>query len=395
MTGLTERNNGEGYEPYGVDIPKRDIASENRSIGQRFIQFYVSRGYQHVESTSILPEEDKTVIFTGATITPLKKFLQEGIQQPGLVMVQKCLRVKRLDEMFDTSKYPDWTHYFTMCGILSAPGRVENVSDEAYHLLIDELGVTPENLLIEASSRDKDLSSSWEKKGIKVEEDKYPEEYYTWGYGIPNVYGRGLNIVLKHNSTDTYRDLGNVISVENDAGAVLGYEFGFGLESLLSKIRGFKKPMEASTVCSVIPYEEGVKEKLLDALVAAVVIFHHGVEPGRGREKHILKKLVKGISFLRRQMDIPTEQLQEWGNIFELAEFGEDSNSGEKLINGILAYENQLAKYIDYVQNQMHSRRLRGELDARFSQKALKMGTEMGISPTDIEQVIHSQLPKN
>ena len=71
--------------------------------------------------------------------------------------MQKCLRVKRLEQMYDLSVYPDWTHYFTMCGILAAPDRREEVIEEAYQLLTQRLGLMPENVLILASSQDRDL----------------------------------------------------------------------------------------------------------------------------------------------------------------------------------------------------------------------------------------------
>lgn len=390
MTAPSERDNGRNATFFEPNTSGVDMASENRAVSQRFTQFYIGRGYQYVEPGGILPEDDKTVIFTGATITPLKRFLHEGVPQPGLTMVQKCLRVKRLDEMFDVNKYPDWTHYFTMCGILSAPERIGEVTGEAYDLLIDELNVQPENLLIEASSRDKDLSNHWIKKGVEVEEDTHPEGYYRWQYGIPNIHGRGINILLRHDLKDTYRDLGNVVSVEDDGGSTIAYEFGFGLESLLSKKHGFKKPMEASIACSVIKYEEGAKEKLINALVAAIVIYHHGVEPGKGKEKHVLKKLIKGISFLRRQMDLSLDRLKKYGEVFELAEFEESYNSGEKLIGGIIDYEKQLAKYIDYARNQSHAHRLRGDVNNRLHQKVVRMGNVMGISPVDVDQVVRS-----
>lgn len=392
MAGLTERN--EGNIPIHVDSKPSgiDIIAENRLISDKFSQFYVKRGYQYVKPEGILPKDDNTVIFTGATITPLKRFLQEGVPQPGLVMVQKCLRVKRLDEMFDIDKYPDWTHYFTMCGTLSAPGRIEDLSGEAYDFLTDELKINPKNLQIEASSKDRDLSAHWVEKGVKVEEDAHPDEYYRWQYGIPGVYGRGLNIVLRHDANDTYRDLGNVVSVENSDDKTIAFEFGFGLESLLSKMHGFKKPMEASTVCSIVPYEEGVKEKLLNALVAAIVIYHHDVQPGKGRERHVLKKLVKGVSFLRRKMGISIEEIENVGNLFENAEFEIGKSSGSKLIEDITQYEEQLIKFTDYARNQTHAHRLRNKVDENLDQKIRRMGNNMGILLTDIEDIVNPAL---
>jgi len=286
---------------------------------------------------------------------------------------------------------PDWTHYFTMCGILAAPGRIEKVSDETYELLINRLKIPVSNLLIEASSRDKDLSDHWRNKGITIAEDTQQPDYYQWQYGIPNISGRGINFLLRFNESDNYRDLGNVISVEDNTGNAVAYEFGFGLESLLSKMHGFKKPMEASLVSSVIPYKEGPQEKFIDALMAAVVIFHHGVEPGRGKERHVLKKLVKGLSFLRRKMEISIEQIADWSDKFEEVEFSTDG-SRDKLIAGIMAYESQLTKFIDYARNQVHAHRLKNDVGEKLLKKLSREGINMGILPAEIDEVINAVL---
>jgi hypothetical protein len=369
-----------------IDIPKEQV-----SIKKAFLDFYRCRDYLTLTSTNILPEDDESVLFTGATITPLKKFLIERIPPPGICMVQKCLRTKRLDEITDMSKIPDWTHYFTMCGILSAPERLEEVSEEAYELLIRRLGINPDNLLLEASSADLDLLRFWISHGVPAEVDQKPQTYYRWRYGIPGIHGRGINFLLRFNKEDVYRDLGNVISVEDNNGRVIAYEFGFGLESLISKIYGFKKPMEASLVSSVIPYVEGPQEKIIDVLMAAVVIYHHGIEPGRGKEKHVLKKLVKGLSYLRRKMNLSLDQIEDLVGKFEEVEFG-TADSKNRLITGVKVYETQLDKFIDYAKNQVHAHQLRNDVGERLKEKIRRQGINMGILPVEIEEILASIL---
>jgi len=372
-------------------LPKIDLREGQRFIVDQFLQFYTECGYQSLPSASLLPQGDRSVLFTGATVTPLKKIFEEGVPPPGLCMVQKCLRTKRLNEMTNLNIIPDWTHYFTMCGVLSAPGRIEKVLDETYELLIDRLKIPKGNLLIETSSKDRDLSSYWSNGDVKVVEDTNSENYYRWQYGLPNISGRGINFLLRFNEGDTYRDLGNLISMEDNTGKVMAYEFGFGLESLLSKMHGFKRPMEASFVSSVIPYKEGLQEKLIDVLMAAVVIFHHGVEPGRGKERHVLKKLVKGLSFLRRKMDVSIEQIADWSDKFETAEFN-NGNSQDKIITSIITYESQLAKFIDYAKNQAHAHQLRNDVGERLLRKLRREGMNMGILPAEIDEIIDAVL---
>ena len=365
-----------------------DIPTQHTFIRKLFLTFYSEQGYIVAPPSPLLPEEDTSVIFTGATITALKGQLQEGIKSPGYCMVQKCLRVKRLEQMYDLSIYPDWTHYFTMCGILAAPERREEVIDETYQLLTQLLGLAPQNILIRAFSQDHDLFGPLQMRGITVQENTEPMTYYRWTYGIPNICGRGITFLLRHDGQDNYRELGNIISVEDSDATVRAYEFGFGLESLLSKMHGHKKPMEVNMISAVVPYREGPQETFLDTLVATVVIYHHGVEPGRGKEKHVLKKLVKGLSYIRRKMEISIEQIREQGNLFEKAEFGEASGSGDKLVADVREYEGRLTKYVDYAKNQVHAHRLRGQMGQYLVDKLKREGENLGITPADVEEVV-------
>lgn len=391
MVNNVEGNTG-GRE-YENPFSQLNILEGQRYICDQFSRFYGEHGYKVVSSEGLLPEEDETVLFTGATITPLKRMLQDGIQSPGFCMVQKCLRTKRLEQIFDLNTYPDWTHYFTMCGILAAPGKIEKISEESYKFLTDKLGISKQNLQIEASSKDQDLFSYWEEQGIKVVKDTQSESYYRWRYGVPGIQGRGINLQLRFNEKDSYRDLGNVISIEDNSGNLIGYEFGFGLESLLSKMYGFKKPMQASIVSSVIPYEEGQKEKLIDVLTAAIVIYHHGIEPGRGKEKHVQKKLVKGLSFLRRKMNISLNQIKNYSDLFETAEFTTVGDSGDKLVKGITVYEGQLSKFHDYAANQVHAHKLRNDdMGEKLLMKLRREGENMGILPIEMEEIINKVL---
>lgn len=394
MTSKTERNedNAANFTDENHTSPVNDIKKEQAAICDQFSQFYTECGYQFVPSQGLLPSEDKTVIFTGATITPLKKTLLEGVSFPGYFMIQKCLRTKDLNSIYDVTTIPDWTNYFTMCGVLASPKPIDEVSEEALELFTQRLQIPQGNIMVLSSSQDRDLSQYWKDKGFAVEENSKPEEFYRWHYGIPNIYGRGITFLLRFNEEDSYRELGNVISIHDDDGKLKAYEFGFGLESLLSKLHGFKKPMEASVVSDVIPYEEGLMEKVINALVTSTVLYHHGIEPGRGRERYILKKIVKGLSFLRRQMGISLDQIKNYSDIYEQAEFSTTSESGDKLVAGITAYENQMTKFTNYASNQVHAHKLKNNVGEYLLEKLKREGRNMGILPPDIDEIVNTVL---
>ena len=59
--------------------PNIDIKGGQEFITQQFLHFYTERGYAYLPSASLLPDNDRSVLFTGATITPLKKFIEQRV----------------------------------------------------------------------------------------------------------------------------------------------------------------------------------------------------------------------------------------------------------------------------------------------------------------------------
>lgn len=368
-----------------------NILESHANVSRMFTEFYSSKGYYSHPAGDLLASGDNTVIFTGATITPLKKQLSEGLPNTGFFMTQKCMRTKDLNRIYDLNVIPEWTNYFTMCGILASASRKQNVSEEADDLLTNTFGINKDNLLVQSCERDYDLASYWEGQGYKLDQRENSEKF-TWKYGIPDTYGRGINFLFRRSDTGGYRELGNLISVESGDGIVKAYEFGFGVESYLSTLYGFKKPIQASTISSVIPHREGVQEKFVNAFTTSVVLFHHGIEPGRERERFILKKLVKGLSFLRRQVGISIDQIIEYSNEFESVEFESVTNAGEKLAAGVENYESQVLKFREYAQNQAHAHQLRNDIGPKLMSKLIRVGEEMGMLPPDKEFIVRSVL---
>ncbi len=216
------------------------LKSEHSQVKKGFNTFFGSRGYQVLPSAPLIPDNDTTVVFTGATITPLKHFLSEGVPSPGVAMVQNCLRTKRLEQMYDMELIPEWTHYFTMLGVLAAPDQKVAVAANAMDYIVNHLHIPKERVRVLASKEDGDLTNPWKEEGFVIEEDTQPMESYRWKYGSENTVGRGISFEIQNGSLPS-RELGNIISIESPDGEIKGYEFGLGLESYLASKHGAKK----------------------------------------------------------------------------------------------------------------------------------------------------------
>jgi alanyl-tRNA synthetase len=85
-----------------------------KELKKKYLEFFQSKGHAIIDSASLIPEHDPTVLFTTAGMHPLVPFIT-GQKHPlgkRLTDVQKCLRTGDIDEVGDTTHHT----YFEMLG---------------------------------------------------------------------------------------------------------------------------------------------------------------------------------------------------------------------------------------------------------------------------------------
>lgn len=158
------------------------LASELR---RRFIDFFVKK-HQHAEikSSSLIPENDPTVLFTTAGMHPLVPFLMGEPHPLGkrLVDVQKCVRTDDIEEVGD----PTHCTFFEMLGNWSLGDYFKKEAIEwSYEFLTSSrekggLGLNPDRLMVTCFAGDKDAprddeaAKFWEGLGFKPAEKAKP-----------------------------------------------------------------------------------------------------------------------------------------------------------------------------------------------------------------------------
>jgi len=77
----------------------------SQQLRQKYISFFVSKNHTAIGTTSLIPENDPTVLFTTAGMHPLVPFLQGQKHPQGtrLTNVQKCIRTGDIDELGDNT----------------------------------------------------------------------------------------------------------------------------------------------------------------------------------------------------------------------------------------------------------------------------------------------------
>lgn len=138
---------------------------------KKYIEFFKSKSHREIPSSSLIPENDPTVLFTTAGMHPLVPFLL-GQKHPlgkRLVDVQKCIRTQDIEEVGDSIHHT----FFEMLGNWSLGDYFKKEAIEftfEFHNKI--LGIPIERYAVSVfagdkdASKDEESSSVWTKLGI-------------------------------------------------------------------------------------------------------------------------------------------------------------------------------------------------------------------------------------
>ncbi len=89
----------------------------SKEIRKKFIDFFVKKGHKHLPSSSLIPEDDPSVLLTTAGMQQFKKWFTgiETPKYPRVVTIQKCVRTSDIDEVGDDTHLT----FFEMLGNFS------------------------------------------------------------------------------------------------------------------------------------------------------------------------------------------------------------------------------------------------------------------------------------
>ena len=151
-------------------------------IRNSFIQFFESKGHQHMPSASLIPAGDPTLLFTSAGMVPFKPFFM-GEQTPPsrrLTSSQKSFRTTDIDEVGDHKHLT----FFEMLGNFSIGDYFkEGAVGFAWELVTQMFGLSPDRLYVTIHLDDDDAFGIWRDQ-VGVPEDRiyrYGDKDNWWG----------------------------------------------------------------------------------------------------------------------------------------------------------------------------------------------------------------------
>jgi len=163
----------------------------DKQLKQLWRDFFTKHGFTQISNSSVIPENDPTVLFTTAGMHPLVPYLL-GEKHPAgnkLFDVQRCIRTGDIDDV------GDYNHntFFEMLGnwFLGSCPKDEMIK-LSYEFLTskDYLGIPTEKLSVtvfegdETAPRDEVAANTWKECGIAEDHIYYnPKKDNWWGLG--------------------------------------------------------------------------------------------------------------------------------------------------------------------------------------------------------------------
>lgn len=250
----------------------------SQEIRETWLRFFKDKGHHIVESASLVPVNDPTLLWINAGVAPLKKYF-DGSSTPvskRLTNVQKCIRTNDIDNVGRTARHHT---FFEMLGNFSIGDYFKDEAIElGFELLTSEeyFGFPVDKLVFTYYPDDLDAKNKWISLGIS-EEKVIPVEGNFWEIGEgpcgPNTEiffdrgekydSRGLELVREDLENDRYIEIWNIVfSMYNSKSGLERIDYpelpnknidtGAGLERFACVIQGTETNFETDLFIPII-----------------------------------------------------------------------------------------------------------------------------------------------
>jgi len=297
---------------------------------KEYIKFFRAKSHKEIPSSSLIPTDDPTVLFTTAGMHPLIPFIL-GQKHPlgkKLVGVQKCIRTGDIEEVGDEVHLT----FFEMLGNWSLGDYWKKEAIEmSFEFLTKILKIPINNLTVSCfegdkdAEKDKEAAKVWESLGIPKErifflpkKDNWwdpagetgpcgpdTEMFYWTGKGKPQNLTTGDN---KENWVEIWNDVFMQYNKDEKGKYNLArqknVDTGMGVERTLAVLNGMKSIYETSTFAPIIKEIEKISKKknltdnksariVADHIKASAFIITDGITPSNVGRGYVLRRLIR------------------------------------------------------------------------------------------------------
>ena len=319
---------------------------------KKYVEFFKSKGHKEIPNSSLVPENDPTVLFTTAGMHPLVPFLS-GEKHPNgkrLVGVQKCIRTGDIEEVGDTYHHT----MFEMFGNWSLGDYFKEEAIKYSFKFLTEVLKIPLNrfaVTVFAGNKnapeDKESYKIWKDLGISEKRIAFLKDNW-WETPGPGPCGPDTEMFYwklndspapeKFNPEDeNWVEIGNDVLMEYEKTKEGNYlnskqkniDFGGGLERTLAVLNGFDdnyltdiwKPMiEKIEKISKKDYKKNKRtiRIIADHIKASVFIINDGIIPSNAEQGYVLRRLIRRAIRFAKELEIENSISEIAKVVFEI-----------------------------------------------------------------------------
>jgi len=338
-----------------------------KELIKKYIKFFKSKNHKEIPNSSLIPENDPTVLFTTAGMHPIVPFLL-GQKHPlgkRLVSIQKCIRTGDIEEVGDEVHHT----FFEMLGNWSLG---DYWKDEAikysFEFLTEELNISKEKIEVSCFEGDKDAKKDnesekiWKSQGISNIRF-LPKKDNWWGpAGKTGPCGPDTEIFV--NNVEIWNNVFMEYN-KNEKGEYLPAEqknidTGMGVERTIAVLNNlkdnymtdcFKKIIEKIEEISKKDYKEHQKEMriIADHIKAAAFMISDEITPSNTEHGYILRRLIRRAIRYGQSIGIKENFTHKLVNsILEIySDYSELNKKGKNIIAELEKEENKFRQTLE------------------------------------------------
>ena len=143
---------------------------DSKELRKRFLKFFEERGHKIISSSSLIPENDSTTLFTGSGMQPLVPYLMGDLHPEGkrLVNIQKSFRAEDIEEVGDNRH----TTFFEMLGNWSLGDYFKKEQlNWLFEFLTEEIKLDSKRIYVSVFRGNKEIGIDKDSESVEIWKD--------------------------------------------------------------------------------------------------------------------------------------------------------------------------------------------------------------------------------
>lgn len=306
------------------------IVMNSNELRNKFLNYFKQLNHEIVPSSSLVPGDDPTLLFTNAGMVQFKDYFLGKKLPPYISAVssQRCVRAGGKHNDLENVGYTARHHtFFEMLGNFSFGAYFKKEAIEyAWNFLTKELGLPPEKLWVTVYQDDDEAADIW-LKDIKVDKNRFSrcgEKDNFWSMGDTGPCGPCTEIFYDHGSDipggppgsleedgDRYIEIWNLVFMQFNRSAdgtltplpTPAVDTGMGLERVAAVLQGVHNNydidifrhliVETAKIAGINDTENTSLRVIADHIRSCAFLILDGVIPSNETRGYVLRRIIR------------------------------------------------------------------------------------------------------